>query len=264
MKRLLRCVLTTPGYIKNILFPVKGVTILTYHHITDDLPPGPMAVPVKRFSDQMHYLSDHGYLVIGLDELPARLKDEGAADSPTVCITFDDGWSDNHTNACPILAGLGFKAGIFLTTGEIGKSKQYLTMDQIKEMAGRNIVFGAHTVTHPWLTQLSLERAQQEVEQSLRFIQKQVSADESRKVPFCYPYGDFDQQTKHIVEQAGASCAVSEKPGKNTVRTCIFELRRTEMSGQDTLFDFKKKLIGAYDWLHRLNQKWSTLRRKGK
>ena len=56
--------------------------------------------------------------------------------------------------------------------------------------------------------------------------------------------------------------AVSVRPGENTVRTHRFVLRRTEISGEDTLLDFEKKLAGAYDGWHRAVQSLERLQRR--
>jgi hypothetical protein len=69
---------------------------------------------------------------------------------------------------------------------------------------------------------------------------------------FCYPYGDYNDEIKRLVNKAGFTAAFTMNPGKNTDETDRFELRRTKISGIDTLFDFRKKLAGAYDILHRV------------
>ena len=74
-------------------------------------------------------------------------------------------------------------------------------------------------------------------------------------LPFCYPYGDVNEAVKKVVRESGFACAFSERIGKNNPGVDLFELKRTEINGVDSLFDFQKKLAGAYDGLHRMIQK---------
>ncbi|GEM_PF-90735 len=230
IKRALRSTLSSIIYMARLMRPSKGDTVLTYHRITDDIEPGNMAVPVVRFAEQMAYLADS--------------KKNGTK------ITFDDGWEDNYTNAFPILKKYGLKATIFLTAGKID-TPGYLTTAQIKEMAEYGIEFGGHSVSHPRLSQVSVDEARAEITGSMEIIGKIGTVP---IFPFCYPHGDYNEEVKKLVKEAGFDRAYTVKPGKNSESSDPYELRRTEISGIDTMFDFRKKLAGAYDPLHRLVQ----------
>ena len=57
-------------------------------------------------------------------------------------------------------------------------------------------------------------------------------------------------QVVRLVREAGFTCGCSERIGANPPGEDLFRLRRTEISGFDTIEDFEKKLASAYDWLH--------------
>ncbi|MDD4899720.1 MAG: glycosyltransferase [Candidatus Omnitrophica bacterium] len=255
---LLRRLLSSIVYVKKISKPSQGIPVLTYHRIDNNFYPGAMDTPVANFERQMKFLFQNGYKAIGVKELLENLKQAQPAD-PTgkkVVITFDDGRKDSYTSAFPILKKYGFKATVFLTIGRVIKQdKLFLTPAQIKEMAEYGIEFGAHTVNHPHLSRLPLGEAKREIDDSRILISELTGTSCDA---FCYPYGDFNAQTQEIVKECGFNCAFSESIGKNLPYTDLFALKRTEISGLDSLFDFKKKLAGAFDPLHRLSNKLCT------
>jgi hypothetical protein len=56
------------------------------------------------------------------------------------------------------------------------------------------------------------------------------------------------------VASSGFAAALTVYPGANTAGCDPLALRRTEISGCDDLEDFRMKLRGGYDNLHRLIQ----------
>jgi peptidoglycan/xylan/chitin deacetylase (PgdA/CDA1 family) len=99
------------------------LTILMYHAVIER----PLKVPdwcflsLKHFRRQMKYLRDH-FEVLPLPEAVHRLK-EGEIKKPTVVITFDDGYQNNHDHAFPILKEHQLPATFFLNTGLIDSDK---------------------------------------------------------------------------------------------------------------------------------------------
>ena len=254
LKVLIRKLLSSFIYLKKKIIPDRGIIVLTYHRINNNFPPGNMVTSTEDFDNQMRYLRENGYEVIGVEKLidtltkKANVKDVSGRQK--VIITFDDGWRDNYINAFPILRKYGFKALIFLVTGRVGKG-DYLTEEQIREMASYGIEFGAHTVNHINLNEMTLEFAKKEIEESKKDVEELVG--KPARV-FCYPKGCYNENVKNMVKKAGFKCAFTVKPGRNKLGDNLFELKRTEVNGIDSIFDFKKKLAGAYDFLHRLVQ----------
>ena len=204
--------------------------VLMYHRINDALPAGEFVVPVARFRQQM--------------ELVAKRAGQ-------VLITLDDGYRDNYLFAYPVLKELGLKATIFLITDYIGTDhkrerykdvpwkRDYLNLKEIREMAMNGITFGAHAATHPYLTKLDVEEAENEIISSRDFLQGYLGVERS---PFCYPYGDFDDRIKSIVKEAGFSCAFSLRPGVFESGGDTYEIPRIAITGSDSIEDFKRKI----------------------
>ena len=98
--------------------------ILMYHRVADvDSDPWGLAVSPANFRDQMRVLGAHG-LAISLSELVHGLS-TGGLPSGKVCVTFDDGYSDNLLNAKPILEECAVPATFFLTSGNLQGDRDF-------------------------------------------------------------------------------------------------------------------------------------------
>ena len=236
---------------------------MTYHRVANS-PGNRLAVAPSLFSRQMRYLRDAGYEVMSLDDVVSRLADGETFHEKTVAITFDDGFLDNYTNAFPVLREYRFPATIFLATNYISGSRNgvrkrfgsdnepMLNWHEIRAMNRHGITFGAHTGCHCDLTKVSPETAEKEILTSKEKAEKEIGKSVCF---FCYPDGRFNGTILDIVDRAGYRGACSVIPGVNGDDTDLLALKRTEISGHDSLFDFKKKLRGAYDPLHKFLQK---------
>jgi peptidoglycan/xylan/chitin deacetylase (PgdA/CDA1 family) len=101
-----------------------------------------------------------------------------------------------------------------------------LDWDDVHAMLGLGFDVGAHTVSHPILAQLSVERAWEEIGGS----RSAIEAGCGRSVrAFAYPNGkpsDYSETVVRLVQRAGFTCAVTTRFGVNTDTTPRYELRR--------------------------------------
>jgi peptidoglycan/xylan/chitin deacetylase (PgdA/CDA1 family) len=102
-----------------------------------------------------------------------------------------------------------------------------LTVGEVEQLADGDIVeVGAHSVTHPSLARLPLDRQRQEVHASKRQLEELVGAPVAS---FAYPFGgydDFDHRTVRVVQEAGFERACANLPGRLTQRTDPFRIPR--------------------------------------
>jgi peptidoglycan/xylan/chitin deacetylase (PgdA/CDA1 family) len=82
---------------------------------------------------------------------------------------------------------------------------------QIKEMSENGIVFGAHTINHPILTNISLEQARLEIIESKIEVEKRIGKEVAL---FSYPNGNYNNKIAELVKNFGFVCAVSTTPQK--------------------------------------------------
>lgn len=126
-------------------------------------------------------------------------------------------------------------ADLGVTSIHCQRTAQKLSWSQIEEMSKYNITFGAHTVTHPILTNLALPEAMDEVLASKNTIERSLNAPVRL---FAYPNGnrgDFNEPLKNALKEAGFLCAVTILWGSNDFQTDPFELRRVGIWDRDPL-----------------------------
>src|SRR4051794_15465801 len=78
----------------------ESVRILFYHRVADNSP-NPWTMNCKSFARQINWLRSR-FDLVSLSEAQARIA-SGQNRHPTACITFDDGYSENHEFAIPLL-----------------------------------------------------------------------------------------------------------------------------------------------------------------
>ena len=75
-----------------------------------------------------------------------------------------------------------------------------LSWNEIKRMNKKDIEFGAHTVNHPILTNISIEEAKWEILNSKNCIEENL---ETEIKSFAYPNGDYNDKIASLVENLG-------------------------------------------------------------
>lgn len=98
-----------------------------------------------------------------------------------------------------------------------------LSWDDVLNMKDNGISFGAHTVTHPNLSESILNEARIEIIESKITLEDKL---EQKIKVFCYPNGDFTLQVAEIVEEAGFDCALTLVPRLVDHDADLFQLGR--------------------------------------
>ena len=241
--------------------PEPSLRILTYHRVNDRHPGDRMSVHPLAFRAQMEHLAASGRPVLPLAEAAARLRGEGPAlPAGAVCLTFDDGYRDNLEFAAPVLEQMGFPATVFLLTGRMGAAAtidryegccaydRALDWPGAEELGARGFELGGHGHTHRDLAGLAPDELREEI---IGCREAFVRSHGGAPRLFCYPRGSESEAVRAVVADAGFEAAVTGYPGVNVPQTEPLRLRRTEVSGQDGLADFRLKLDGTHDAWHR-------------
>ena len=244
----------------------KGLRILMYHRVTDAHPKERLCVSPQAFEAQMRWLREAGYQTMTLAQAVRWVVGMDASQRPqrSVVLTFDDGFEDNFVHAAPVLAASGFTGCFFVPTAfaESDRERQTsedrpMTWAQMQQLLRQGHEIGAHSVTHRKLARLAVEDVQREVVESKQALEHRLE----RPVKlFCYPAGSYTQAVKAAVRRAGFRGACTVAPGANRPGDDPLTLRRTEVSRFDSLWDFEKKMAGAYDWMHAAMQAVQRIR----
>lgn len=181
--------------------------ILTYHSVSAARTP--LHVSPALFAQQAEWLAGN-VRVARLAEVVEALRERKRLPQRTVVLTFDDGFENFYTAAAPVLRRFRFPATVFLPTAFCGKTNAWpgqpswvpaeplLNWEQVRELAEEGFAFGAHSHTHPVLTEVSPAEAEREIEQSRR----EVEAATGRAAEFfCYPYGQLNPSVRTLVQK---------------------------------------------------------------
>ncbi len=241
--------------------------ILLYHKIgkypQNAKFPG-LYVTEEDFDKQIKYLKSIGYAFLTLSELKAAYDyyfktDKSASLNLTnltgekekyAAITFDDGSKSVYSGGLKVMRNNGVKATVFMVSGLVGGVNEWdikngenkdemLNSFELKEMAEYGIEIGAHTQTHPHLTQILPEEAFREISISKKNLEDLFGASINF---FAYPYGDYNGETEKLVEKAGFYGACITKTGIVKREADFFALKRVAIRHNTNFFKFKRKI----------------------
>jgi peptidoglycan/xylan/chitin deacetylase (PgdA/CDA1 family) len=169
---------------------------------------------------------------------------------PAVVLTFDDGYDNFHEPAWPILQDNGFPATVFLVSDLLGQPSRWLgaefgqhprLMDgpTVRRLADEGVSFGSHACSHPRLSTLPPQQMRREIFDSKAMLEDVLG----RAVPdFCYPYGDYNEQARDLVQEAGYHSGLTCIKGPANTAHNPFEIPRKAISYGDNLVGFAWKL----------------------
>ena len=112
--------------------PATWVPIIMYHGITTKS--DTFNVTQAQFVDQMEALKRYGFITITLDDYYKWLNGQYTMPVNPVIITFDDSRADSYYRADDVLKDLGFKATMFVITGNIDVDPFHLTWSELQIM----------------------------------------------------------------------------------------------------------------------------------
>lgn len=97
---------------------------MIYHRVLSKPDPlRPDEIGAAEFESQMAALA-RCFNVLPLDEAVARMQ-KGSLPARSACVTFDDGYADNHDIALPILKRWHISATFFITTGYLDGGRMW-------------------------------------------------------------------------------------------------------------------------------------------
>ena len=232
-----------PGYIP----------VLMYHKVPLEPIESKHRIFVTRdtLAHQLALLKRRGYETITFGQYDAWRAGAPGAVMPKrpIVLTFDDGYLDNYTNAWPLLKRYGYTAVIyalghpthahnFWDTAQGEPRMPLMSAAQMAEMAAAGIEFGAHTLNHARLTELSPEEALAEMTGSRQALQAITGQP---VLSFAYPYGAYDDGIKALAAQAGFRYAVVISGGGMTWEQDRLAIFRVYVFPEDRGLAFWKK-----------------------
>ena len=210
------------------------IPFLMYHNI---LPEGdPYTITKEMFCEQMGFLHEQNYNVIDVRNFVTHLIKNEKQTQKNVCLTFDDGYSNNFAYCLPELKKYHFKATFYITTSLIN-SELGFTQDQIRVLSEKGMEIGSHTVNHVFLSSLPDDKLYYELEESKKqledIIQKPVTS-------LSLPGGRGNNRIITAAQKTGYETLCTSVYHPNDADTSLFSLGRIPIKRNCTIELFNK------------------------
>jgi len=121
----------------------------------------------------------------------------------------------------------------------------YVTMDECicrRLSSEKNIILGAHTVTHPCLANISKKEQETEIVESIKALEKvTVGKVEYFAYPFGQPITDYNGDTVEILRKSGIKRAGATSEGLWTKKDNLFDIQRNGIRNMD-VFEYRNRI----------------------
>ena len=224
-----------------------GLRVLAYHSVGGALkedPHGTSINPVVFTGHMIHLASLRGPW-----EFPVGLR--LTSEQPAVAITFDDGYKDTLTVACPILVQLGLPLTVFVATSNLeDQSGLYLNKTELRELSNvQGVTIGAHGHAHAALDSLSDAALKEDLSKSRKILEDALGYPVTS---MSYPFGRVDRRVRDAAQEAGFTLGACSRYGVNGPDRDPLLMCRTEVVAWDGVDDLVLKTTGHWDWFrHR-------------
>jgi len=178
-------------------------------------------VPADDFRAHMRRLADEGFHGKSVSQAMRSF------DGNSVCITFDDGCETDLLAAAPVLKELGFGATSYITVNFLNKPG-YMTDAHVRELHALGFEIGCHSMTHPYLTDISDAQLHQETAGAKQRLEQIAGVHVDH---YSCPGGRCDSRVVHAVQQANFRTLATSVTGLNVPTTDPFALTRIAILG---------------------------------
>ena len=166
------------------------VPILCYHRISESAK-GDYSVSPATFEAHMKVLADSGFRSVLPDQLYDYLVFNNPLPEKPVMISFDDSRTEHFTVAAPIMEKYGFRGAFFIMTITYNK-KNYMSTEQIKELAEKGHTIGLHSWDHTMATKY---KGETDWQQQVVNPKAKLEGIMGKPVDYwAYPNGVYDHQ----------------------------------------------------------------------
>jgi peptidoglycan/xylan/chitin deacetylase (PgdA/CDA1 family) len=187
------------------------VLILTHHLVSDR--PHRMGIPTEEFWRQVSFLRRH-YRIVSLSE-GCELLSSGSVKTPTVVLTFDDGYCDNFVTLRAVSEETEAPVTLYVATQPVEDHREFqhdlengtqgflaLTWDQIRYWNLQGAEFGSHTRTHFDCGATDRARLQQEIVGSKQDLEDRLGQPVKF---FAFPFGKPENISPQAEELVAAT-----------------------------------------------------------
>jgi len=250
MMRILKCAVSafvfgvmSAGKIARALFrgPARSRCMVLYYH---SIRPGERG----RFAQQLDVILRHSQPVDVTGAIDFRPGVHYAG------VTFDDAFENFIDQALPELRKRNVPSTMFVISGALGKgfgpashTEKVMSAEQLCSLPVDLVSIGSHTVSHPFLPELSPENASRELLESKAALENLLKREVSA---FSFPFGGFSPGLVELCRQSGYRRIFTTMPAfAFAADSNEFAVGRVRVDPTDWPIEFRLKLAGAYNWL---------------
>mgnify|MGYP005780266787 FL=1 len=215
----------------------NGLAICMYHYVYDESdPPEDLNnnyIEVHALEDEIKYLVENDYYFPTWEEVRQYVEGDLLLPEKSVVLTFDDGARSFLELGIPVFEKYRVPATSFLITSSDGENK-------VKEYRNDFVTFQSHSD--------NMHRAGGNIGHGGIFTamsHDDAVADLKRSVEICgngdafaYPYGDYTEECRTAVQDAGFTCAVTTENRRAEVGDDPLLLPRVRMLKDQSLEGF--------------------------
>ena len=238
--RLVRNVTVEP----NTEYETPGLPICMYHYVFDENnPPEDVNsrygnyISLQALKEELNWLNEEGYYYPGWQEVRDYTDGKLILPDKSIVLCFDDGADSFLENGIPVLEKCRVPATCFMITSYRGASKieKYSSRYVSYQSHSHNMHRGGGYIGHGGIfTSISQEEGMADLEKSIEIC--------GSKEAFAYPYGDYDERCRQMVEEAGFMCAMTTQYGKAYPGNDPLLLPRIRMVQGQSLDEFISKV----------------------
>ena len=233
------------------------IPVIAFHRIVSDenkkniYPNNKWVGSEKVFDQMMKYIHDNGYETISTEEFYEWYIGKREYSKKTVLITLDDGFYEDYYIVYPILKKYNLKATSFVvgsrikeTTNDYNVMKtNFMGFDVISEIRTNypNYEIQSHTYNMHYYTSDKKHRIKSMTYEEL--VNDVKSNEKFNFTTLAYPYGDYNDDIKKILEDNNYLVAFRFSPPDYAYRTSDrYAIPRIKITGESSLDDLKKWL----------------------
>lgn len=228
----------------NTDYGAPGLPICMYHYVYDENdPPDDLNqrfgnyISMQDLEEELNWLNEEGYYYPTWKEVRDYVDGKLLLPDKSIVLCFDDGAVSFLENGIPVLEKCKTPATCFMITSYNGEEKiaQYQSDYVVYESHSDNMHRGGGNIGHGGIfTAISEEDGLADLKRSIEVC---GSSD-----AFAYPFGDYNESSRSMVEKAGFLCAVTTEYGKAEPGDDPMLLPRVRMSMGQSLAGFQDRV----------------------
>lgn len=228
----------------NTDYGAPGLPICMYHYVYDENdPPDDLEqrfgnyISMQDLEEELNWLNEEEYYYPTWKEVRDYVDGKLLLPDKSIVLCFDDGAVSFLENGIPVLEKCKTPATCFMITSYNGEEKiaQYQSDYVIYESHSDNMHRGGGNIGHGGIfTAISEEDGLADLKRSIEVC---GSGD-----AFAYPFGDYNESSRSMVEKAGFLCAVTTEYGKAEPGDDPLLLPRVRMSMGQSLAGFQDRV----------------------